>query len=251
MSRIPALSIVIPACNERVRLPRSMAAILAWLDAHALDAELILSDDGSLDGTPDLIQDAARQDRRVVPVLGQRNRGKGAALRAGVARSRGASVLFFDADLSYPLDAIDQALDRLATGADLVIGARDLAAGHAGYPLLHRAATTSFHLLVERALGLGIRDTQCGFKAFRGDVARPLFAALTVDRFAFDVELLVLARHWQLRIGLLPIAMTHAAGSSVRLGHDSLRMLVDIAQIRSRMMARKLPPAPAISEATP
>ena len=232
----PDLSIVIPACNEQGRLPRTIAAVTAWLDQNHPQAQLILSDDGSSDGTPDLIRAAAQADPRIVAVCHPVNRGKGAALREGVRQTSGRAVLFFDADLSYPLDTIDIALAGLAAGADLVIGARDLAPehGHRGYSLARRAATAVWGGVVDRALHLGIGDTQCGFKAFQGEWARPLFAALTIDRFAFDVELLYLARRWSLRIDRIPIEMTHASGSSVNLARDSARMLRDIARIRIR-----------------
>lgn len=242
----PELSIVIPACNEASRLPRTIAAVTAWLDANHSDAQLILSDDGSKDGTPALIRAAAYRDPRILAVCDPVNRGKGAALRRGVARSTGSAVLFFDADLSYPLDTIDVALDGLRAGADLVIGARDLNPdhGHRGYSLVRRAATAVFNGVVDKSLGLGIGDTQCGFKAFRGDIARSLFAELTIERFAFDVELLYLARRWSLRIERIPVEMTHASGSSVHLMRDSARMLRDILRIRVRGQRGQYPAGP-------
>ena len=141
MSR-PELSIVIPACNEEARLPRTIAAVTAWLGAHHPQAQLILSDDGSHDGTAALIHAAAQADPRILAVCDPVNRGKGAALRRGVAQTTGAAVLFFDADLSYPLDTIDVALAGLQRGADLVIGARDLNPDHGprGYSPVRRAA---------------------------------------------------------------------------------------------------------------
>ncbi len=245
MSR-PELSIVIPACNEEARLPRTIAAVTAWLGAHHPQAQLILSDDGSHDGTAALIHAAAQADPRILAVCDPVNRGKGAALRRGVAQTTGAAVLFFDADLSYPLDTIDVALAGLQRGADLVIGARDLNPdhGHRGYSPVRRAATAVFNGIVDKSLGLGIGDTQCGFKAFRGDIARALFAELTIERFAFDVELLYLARRWSLRIERIPVEMTHASGSSVHLMRDSARMLRDILRIRVRGQRGLYPAGP-------
>lgn len=240
------LSLVIPACNEEARLPRTLAAVAQWLDAWTLDAEVILSDDGSTDGTVQVIRQAAARDPRLRLVHHSVNRGKGAALRAGVEVATGRAVLFFDADLSYPLDTIDRAIAQLHDH-HVVIGARDLAPdhGHRSYPPLRQLATTAFQTVVDRTLDLGIGDTQCGFKAFRGDVARPLFRALTVDRFAFDVELLFLVRRWNLDLYRLPVEMTHASGSSVRLVRDSLHMVADILRIRGNARRGVYPPRPA------
>jgi dolichyl-phosphate beta-glucosyltransferase len=236
------LSLVIPACNEEARL----AAVTRWLDARPLSAEVILSDDGSTDGTARVIEEAARTDPRIRLVHHAVNRGKGAALRAGVQIATGRAVVFFDADLSYPLDTIDSALEGLRTH-HVVIGARDLApdAGHRGYPPLRRLATTAFQALVDRALDLGIRDTQCGFKAFQGSVAGPLFQSLTVDRFAFDVELLFLVRQWHLRLQRLPVEMTHDSGSSVRIVRDSAHMIADILRIRANARRGRYPARPS------
>ncbi len=239
------LSIVIPACNEQARLPPTLAAVTAWLDLQTLQAEVIVVDDGSQDLTAAVVRQAQSADGRIRLVQLQKNQGKGAALRAGVQQSQGRAVLFFDADLSYPLACVEVALKALET-ADLVIGARDLVegAGHSTYPWIRRLATAGFQGVVDVSLGLGIRDTQCGFKAFRGNVARALFAVLTVNRFAFDVELLFVARRWQLSIARIPVRMTHVSGSSVRLLRDSARMLRDIARIRHRTARGGYPSRP-------
>lgn len=240
------LSIVIPACNEETRLPPTLAAVTTWLASKPRSAEVILTDDGSTDRTADVVREAASRDPRIRLIRSPVNRGKGAALRNGVAVARGRHIVFFDADLSYPLETIERALLGLETN-HLVIGARDLAPahGHRSYPPLRRVATTAFQLLVESALNLGIRDTQCGFKAFRGEVARPLFEALTIERFAFDAELLFLARQWNLRIERLPVEMTHATGSSVRIVQDSARMCRDILLIRTNALLGRYPGRPA------
>jgi dolichyl-phosphate beta-glucosyltransferase len=239
----------VPAFNEKLRLPRTLEAIRAHLDARGLGAgrvELVLVDDGSHDGTADLVAEAARADARVVPTYLDGNRGKGAAVRAGVGRTRGHAVVCFDADLSYPLTAIDEARTRLDAGADIVAGARDLVPGDArrSYSLARRAATGAFAALVEAALHLGVPDTQCGFKAYRGAVARALFGALTVDGFAFDVEMLYLARHWGLAVERMPIEMVHAPGGSVRLVGHGLEMARETWAIRSRGRRGVYPPRP-------
>jgi dolichyl-phosphate beta-glucosyltransferase len=231
---VTRLSVIIPAFNEAARLPSTLAALSEYLSAHQPDSELVLVDDGSTDTTRALIEDAARRDRRVVPVIRAANGGKGAAVRDGVRRASGAIVLFLDADLAYPLEAIDHALGRIDAGADVALGARDLAekGRRRVHSPLRGMATAVFSGIVERMLHLGIPDTQCGFKAFRADAARKLFDAVTVDGFAFDVELLFLAHRWGLEIARFPIVMNPAQGSSVSLAHDGPSMLRDLWRIR-------------------
>jgi len=248
-----ALSLVIPCYNEAPRLPETIREIAAFRDLQTGGCEAVLVDDGSRDETREVILQAARQYDFLRPVLLPRNRGKGAALREGVGVTMGAAVVFFDADLSYPLSTVQAALREIEAGADLVIGARDLGprAGGGGSPepWLRRVSHAAFAAMVDHYLHLGIPDTQCGFKAFRGPVARALFARLTVDRFAFDVELLALARHWGLRIHRLPVAPVHRAGSSVRLVRDSLEMWQALVRIRRQVRQGRYPDrSPALDE---
>ncbi len=242
----PELSIVIPAYNEMHRLPATIDAVLAYFDEHP-SSQLVLVDDGSTDGTPDLIHAAADRDERVVPVLAAENRGKGAALRMGVRRCTGDAVVFFDADLEYGLAVIEELEQRLASGADLAIGARDRAASDArrAYSPSRWLASGTFNVLVQAALDLGIKDTQCGLKMFRRDVALALFDVLSIDGFGFDVEILFLARHWSLRIDLVPLEMTSSPGSSVSVVRDGLRMTRDIGRVWLRSRTDRYPPRPA------
>jgi len=246
MSARPDITIVIPAYNEEKRLPRTLSAVLAHMDATGANAELILVDDGSSDGTRRIIEEAAARDGRVAALSNPANLGKGAAVREGVRRARGRVVVFFDADLPYPLATIGQAVERLSRGADLVIGARDLASRDSRwrYSPLRRAATSLFNLLVEWSIPLGIPDTQCGFKAFSDEAAAALFDSLTVRSFAFDIELLLLARRWGMRIERIPVEMARAQGSTIRLTQDSLAMLRDLRAIRRRAKAGAFPPRP-------
>lgn len=244
MPEAPELSIIIPAFNEEQRLPDTIAAVRAWLDETALDAEVVLVDDGSSDGTGELVAAATAADPRFVAVVNPVNVGKGHAITTGVAHSRGRRVVFFDADLSYDLANVLVAREHLAAGADVVIGARDLAASDSrrDYGWSRRLASGTFNRYVDLMLDLGVPDTQCGFKAFRGDIARPLFASLTVGGFGFDVELLFVARRWGLRIDRIPVQMTARGGSSVSLVRHSLAMARDVWRIRRRGRRGGYPP---------
>ncbi|MCL4223312.1 MAG: glycosyltransferase family 2 protein [Myxococcales bacterium] len=240
----PSLSLVIPAYNEAARIGPTLARVTAFLDARAERYEVIVVDDGSRDATRDVVTAIARERPRVRLLPLPANAGKGAAVRAGVLASRGRDVLFSDADLSTPIEELERLEAALRAGADVAIGSRAVPGDvHREQPLLRRLQGRGFHLVV-RALGFravaAIRDTQCGFKLFRGPVARALFGELTLAGFAFDVELLELA-HDRFRIAEVPVAWTHADGSKVRPGVDALRMLRDLTRIRWGWLRRGRP----------
>jgi dolichyl-phosphate beta-glucosyltransferase len=232
-------SIVVPAHNERARLPPTLERILAWCRAERPAFEVLVVDDGSTDGTAARVRELAASAPELQVLELGRNRGKGAAVRAGVLAARGERILFCDADLATPIEELarlDAALDR---GADVAIGSRALPESdirvrqHRGRELMGR----TFNALVQLVGVRGIRDTQCGFKLFRRAVGQALFADATIERFAFDVEILWLARARGHRIDEVPIAWRHVDESKVSPGRDAARMLVDLARIRWRHRA--------------
>lgn len=224
------LSVVVPCHDEEGRIGPALARLRAFRTEHP-STELILVDDGSTDGTPTIL-DAARSrgdiDHMVVlPV----NRGKGRALAAGVAVSTGTLVLLSDADLATPLGELPQLADAIAKGADLAIGVRGRSARVT--QSLHRRLMGAVFGVLTRTLVLpGIEDSQCGFKLFRGDVARALFASLLVDGFACDVEVLRRARWLGFRVAQVPVAWIDQAGSRVAPLRHSSQMLRDLLRIR-------------------
>ncbi len=231
-------SLVIPCFNEERQIGDTLRTVATFIGDRGLPWQVVPVDDGSTDATKDLLLQAAKDHPFVRPVLLPANRGKGGALAQGVRDCSSGAVVFFDADLSYPLEAIEPALAALRDGADLVIGARDLVpAASPNHPRqwVRRLTSAGFSALVDHYLHLGIPDTQCGFKAFKGPVARALFACLTVERFAFDVELLALARRWNLAIHRMPVTPIQRATSSVRLVKDSLEMWRALARVRRRL----------------
>jgi dolichyl-phosphate beta-glucosyltransferase len=243
---VTQLSIIVPAYNEQDRLESTLDDIKRWIGGSSLDCEVIVVDDGSTDATRSVIEAAARSDESIRPLLRGTNMGKGASIREGLQHARGDAIVFFDADLAYGLTPLEQAIDRIASGADLVIGARDLSDWDSRwrYSPARRAATSGFNLLVEWMLPLGIPDTQCGFKGFRGVVGRRIAGAMTIDGFAFDIEILVIARLWSLRIDRIPVQMAQGQGSSINLLRDSLAMGRDVARVRSRALDGEYPPRP-------
>jgi dolichyl-phosphate beta-glucosyltransferase len=228
------LSVVVPAFNEECRLPSTLERIAAFLAGRAdlQPAEIIVVDDGSVDGT------SAVAERFAVPaciclrvVRLAKNRGKGAAVRAGLAASEGERVLISDADLATPIEEIDR---LLVTGAAFAVGSRGLRREMIvrRQPLPRDTMGRMFNVAL-RALGLTtLRDTQCGFKLLEGELARRLAAEQRLDGFAFDVELLARARRGGATVAEVPVRWYHVEASRVRPLRHGLQMLRDALRIR-------------------
>src|SRR3954468_16581880 len=192
------LSVVIPAYNEASRIERTLDRTVEYLDNRGETWEIVVADDGSRDHTAEIVQRYIKShgDSRVRVVALPQNRGKGAALRAGVAATRGQRVLLMDADLATPIEelaTLSRALDdgfKIATGSRAVATSNVTRAQSPLRVLLGRAG----NLWIRSLAVPGVHDTQCGFKLFDGDIARQLFARCREDRFGIDIEVLCLAR---------------------------------------------------------
>jgi glycosyltransferase involved in cell wall biosynthesis len=233
----PALSVVIPAYNEADRLAATLHALQRATAGQSI--EVVVVDDGSSDGTAEVARATLDSDHdRVVRLT--RNSGKGAAVRAGVLESTGEAVVYMDADLATDLSALPEfvaALDH----ADLVVGSRMLPGAEVRDGTSDRAVMAwVFNRLVRLLTRIESRDTQCGFKALRGSVARRLFGLARCDRFAFDVEILLLARRLDLRVVEMPVVWTAVEGSSVRRVVDSIRAAFDVVRIAARWTPRRV-----------
>lgn len=234
-SDAPALSVIVPVYNEATRLGVKLGEMLAYLNRLDRSFELLVVDDGSTDRTAEVVTEAFAGESRARLIAYQPNRGKGYAVRAGILESRGERVLFMDADLSTPLDELPRALELLAEGADVVIGSRALPDSHIAVrpPLYRRLATAIFDLVKHLLVGLwDIADTQCGFKAYRGEVARRLYKQAQINRFMFDVEILYMARKAGLKIVELPVRWADVAGSKVRFLEGLVNTVRDLMRIR-------------------
>jgi dolichyl-phosphate beta-glucosyltransferase len=230
-----AVSVIVPAYNEAARLPATLDALALHLATYHPAAEIIVVDDGSLDDTAAMVDARPRAAVRVVALRLPVNRGKGCAVVAGVEASRGAVVVFIDADLPYTLENLDEAVRLVGAGdAEVALGGRDLPASSydPSYPLARQIAGRTYAALVRVALGLPFGDTQCGLKSFRRETARALFPLLTIPGYGFDVELVYLACTRGYRIARFPVTLSHRHESRVRLGRDSLRMFGDLWRVR-------------------
>jgi dolichyl-phosphate beta-glucosyltransferase len=238
---LPPFSVVIPCFNEAPRIGETLRLTLEYLTANAPKSELIVVNDGSTDATGTIAREKLKDAKIETRLLENfPNRGKGAAVRSGLLAAREPIGLFFDADLSTPLGETPKLIEPIANGeVDIAFGSRALDRGLIGIhqPWRREQAGRAFNLLVRFATGLPFWDTQCGFKAFRLDVCRPILEAARLDGFAFDVELLYLAQHAGLRICEIPVRWNHAEGSKVQFFKDSLRMLREVIALRKNANA--------------
>lgn len=222
------LSVVVPAFNEARRLPATLASVTAYLDGRGRPYELIVVDDGSRDATAEVAT-------RTLSALGERgrllrlpaNRGKGAAVRAGVEAARGERVLMTDADLSTPIEELDALERACASGADVAIGSRalDRSLITRRQPLLREWSGRLFNLVVQLFALPGIQDSQCGFKLFRGETAHDVFGRARSDGFGFDVEVLAIAKHLGYRIAEVPVRWRNDDDSRLSLARGTAAFL--------------------------
>jgi len=236
---LPRFSVVIPCFNEERRVSETLRVTLEYLATNAPDSELIVVNDGSTDATGTIARELLSATKIATRLLENfPNRGKGAAVRTGLLAAREPIGLFSDADLSTPIGEAPKLIDPIANGeVDIAFGSRALDRSLIGIhqPWRREQAGRVFNLLVRFATGLPFWDTQCGFKAFRLDVCRPILKEARIDGFAFDVELLFLAHRAGLRIREIPVRWNHAEGSKVSFFKDSLRMLREVIALRTRL----------------
>jgi glycosyltransferase involved in cell wall biosynthesis len=234
-----SLSIIIPAYNESARIAKTLREILAYLDEQPGGGEVIVVDDGSKDDTKQVAEEViatharARAEGSVIRV--EPNRGKGYAVRAGLLAARSCVAAFFDADLSMPITETPKLVEPIRSGQyDVVLGSRALDRKLIGthQPWTREQSGRVFNLVMRMTTGLPFSDTQCGFKAFRMDVCRPVVEGALIDRFGFDVELLFIAHRAGLRLLEYPVRWNDVAGGSVSF-KTGLQGFGELRQIRT------------------
>lgn len=229
------ISIVIPAYNEEKRILSSVSEASAFMDDSGREYEIIIVDDGSSDGTSRILGKMVADFPRVRCVRYEKNKGKGHALRAGVLVTKGDVVLVMDADLSTPMEELWKMMPHISEGGfEIAIGSRALALSEIirKQPWWRRGMGKIFNKIVKLLVIRDFEDTQCGFKLFTGEAARDLFGESKVDRFAYDVEILALARKRGYAVKEVPVRWINSPESRVDPLKDSLRMLLDLVKIR-------------------
>jgi dolichyl-phosphate beta-glucosyltransferase len=235
----PSISIIVPAYNEAVRLGRSLEVMLEYLNSRTGESELIVVDDGSSDETAavaeESLRDAGSVATRVITV--RPNRGKGHAVRTGLLASRAPIALFSDADLSTPITETPKLVEPIERGEyDLTFGSRALDRTLIGVhqPWRREQGGRIINLIVRLATALPFWDTQCGFKAFRMSVCRPLAEAATIERFGFDVEYLAVAHLAGLRLKEIAVRWDHNDGSKLSVWRDTPRLIEEVRTVRQQ-----------------
>ena len=230
----PSISFVVPAYNEEQRLAEPLRRMGEYLSKLALPCELIVVDDGSSDDTFGLV-------RRIAPGLGlpvrviryERNRGKGYAIKVGVASATGDRIIFSDADLSTPLEETSKLLASLDRGFDIAIGSRKIEGAQIDiHQSWYRERLGKVFTFIVRKLIADVSDVTCGFKAYRGDVARDLFSRVRIEDWSFDAEILLIAVQRGYSLEEIPVRWEDRAGSKVSLLRDIVNSLIGIARIR-------------------
>jgi dolichyl-phosphate beta-glucosyltransferase len=226
----PRLSVVVPAFREEGRIGDAVGRIRSALAELGEDLEIVVVDDGSGDGTA-AEADAAGAD---VVVVQPTNRGKGAAVRAGVLVASGRTVAFTDADLAYAPEQLQGLLEQVEAGWDVVVGSRrhDQTTTLVKARRLREIGGRVINFFTHAVLLGAYRDTQCGLKAFRADAARAIFERSRVDGFGFDVEVFVVAERNGMAVTEVPVTVENSTRSSVKVVRDASRLVADLFRIR-------------------
>jgi dolichyl-phosphate beta-glucosyltransferase len=228
------LSVIIPAYNEEKGLPDTLRELSDYLSGKPWDWEVRVVDDGSADRTRDVVEQFSRSQPRV-RLQAEPHRGKGGTVRAGMLAARADYRFMCDADLSMPVHEIDRFMPPALGGADVAIGSREgVGARRVGEPAIRHVAGRLFNVAVRLLTIRDIQDTQCGFKMFTAAAAESIFPQLTVEGWAFDIEVLYLARLRRFRVREIPIEWHFRADSRLRLGRDAVSMMREVLRIRRR-----------------
>lgn len=232
---VSSISIVIPAYNEEKRLPRTLDSVLKYLAGREFStAEILVVDDGSRDGTAEMVERYARRDGRVRLLRNPGNRGKGYSVRHGMLEATGDWILFSDADLSAPIEDLDTLLAASRKfQAAIVIGSRAVDRSMVGVrqSLWREMSGRTFNLIMRIATGLPFRDTQCGFKLYSKPAARAVFSRQTLDGFSFDVEDLVIAKQLGLQTVEVAVRWNNVEGTTVS-ALQGMKSFLDLVKIR-------------------
>jgi glycosyltransferase involved in cell wall biosynthesis len=235
----PQLSIVIPAYNESARIEHALDRVLSCVAEQGWDAEVLVVDDGSKDDTAAIVQRWMAKHPRLHLVQNPGNKGKGYSVRNGLLQAAGDIVMFTDADLSAPMEEAQLLLDAIADGADVAIGSRwmDRTRQTIHQPLYRQFFGRCFNWVTRTIMGLPYKDTQCGFKAFKRSAAQIIFRLQTIERWGFDPEILFIARKLKYVIREVPVTWGHDERSRMSYLKDGMKMLEDMARIRTNSIA--------------
>lgn len=228
------LSVIIPAYNEARRLPKTLTEIDKYLSKQSYNYEIIVVSDGSKDRTAEVVQGLIPKIKNLRLIYNKENHGKGYVVRQGMMEALGEYRVFTDADNSTSIDQVKKMWPHFKEGADIVIGSRDIEGAVIAVPQswIRRKLGDIFNLIVQIISGIwGIWDTQCGFKGMTRNAVETIFPKCKIDRWAFDVEILVIAKKSGYKIKEIPVTWINDPESKVKL-KGMIRMLFEVLQIR-------------------
>jgi dolichyl-phosphate beta-glucosyltransferase len=229
------LSIIIPAFNEEGRLPKTLNAVIAYVQARPYQTEILVVDDGSTDRTAEIVNSYGPTVPNLRLVSNGGNRGKGYSVRHGMLEAAGEIALFSDADLSTPIEEADKLMAAIREqNFDAAIGSRavDRSLIQVHQSPFREMAGILFNQMVQGILGIRFSDTQCGFKAFRRKPARVIFEQQRIERFGFDPEILFLAQRNGLRVAEIPVRWSHDSATKVNVAADGILMFSELIVVR-------------------
>ncbi|MBQ9747340.1 MAG: glycosyltransferase [Clostridia bacterium] len=236
------VSLIIPMYNESLIVSDAVKTFSEYMVSSFEDFELIFVDDGSTDDCGAAVLAAHEKDARIRLVSYQPNRGKGYAVRAGVAAAEGDLIAFTDCDNAYGEQAVGRLFATLEeSGADIVVGSRNLTKdGYAGYTFIRKLASKTYLKLIGVMAGFKLSDSQCGIKGFRRDAAKKIFRNCEVDRFAFDLEVLMIGKKLGCTVAEMPVRIINHRESTVNLVKDAMRMMHDVREMKKRIKHKEM-----------
>lgn len=236
------ISLIIPMYNESSIIHEALNTFSSYMAKTFEDWELIFVDDGSADGCGDAVIAAHKKDERIRLCRYTPNRGKGYAVRTGVLAAEGDLIIFTDCDNAYGTEAIGRLEKTLReSDADIVVGSRNLSKdGYEGYTLLRKLASKTYIKVISIAAGFKLSDSQCGIKGFSRDIAKKIFSNCEVDRFAFDLEVILIAMKLKAKIAEMPVKIINHRESTVHVFRDSIKMLRDVRIMKKRIKKQEI-----------
>ncbi len=232
------ISVIVPIYNEKSIIEDSLSAFSDYMKANFDDYEIIFSDDGSTDGCSDAVAAYSEKDPHVILSRYEKNRGKGCAVRTGILKSTGDVVMFTDCDMAYGLDVIKDVYRHFAEHPEtsVLVGSRNLRGdGYEGYTFLRKLASKIYIKVLCLTAGFKLSDSQCGMKGFRGDDGRKIFSECETDGFAFDFEVLLIAKYLNMKTDETPVKIINHRASTVNVFSDTFKMLSDLRKIKKRV----------------
>ena len=229
------ISLIIPMYNESSIIADTAKTLSDYMQKNFESYEILFSDDGSKDGSADIVRALELPCVRVVGY--EQNHGKGCAVRTGMLEAKGEIVMFTDADLAYGTEVIKRAYDTLSEAdANLLIGSRNLSKdGYEGYTALRKLMSKIYIKVLCMAGGFKLSDSQCGCKAYKGEAVKKIFERCKVDGFAFDFESILWAQKFKYNIVEMPVKIINHRESTVHVFRDTFKMLRDLRRMKKRI----------------